>query len=55
MSLPDSVRVKLSSEVAESISITPVVLRDIPIRALIDHMKAVSSQLSAVSGVRSDC
>src|SRR5216684_2304464 len=44
MSLPDSVRVKLSSEVAESISITPVVLRDIPIRELIEHMLGITGK-----------
>src|SRR5260370_40137744 len=44
MSLPDSVRVKLSSEVAESISITPVVLRDIPIGELIEHMLGITGK-----------
>src|SRR6266852_7290088 len=44
MSLPDSVRVKLSSEAAESISITPVVLRDIPIRELIEHMLGITGK-----------
>src|SRR5256886_3691202 len=44
MSLPDSVRVKLSSEAAESISITPVVIRDIPIRELIEHMLAITGK-----------
>src|SRR5712672_1521324 len=44
MPLPDSVRVKLSSEVAESISITPVVLRDIPIRELIEHMLGITGK-----------
>ena len=38
MPLPSTVRVKLSSEVAESISITPVVVREIPMRELIEHM-----------------
>ena len=44
MPLPDSVRVKLSSEAAESISITPVVVRDIPIRELIEHMLGVAGK-----------
>ena len=44
MSLPSTVRVKLSSEVAESISITPVVIRDIPIRELIEHMIGITGK-----------
>ena len=44
MPLPTSVRVKLSSEVAESISITPVVVRDIPIRELIEHMIGITGK-----------
>src|ERR1700692_2849846 len=44
MPLPTTVRVKLSSEVAESISITPVVLRDIPIRELIEHMIGITGK-----------
>jgi hypothetical protein len=44
MSLPSAVRVKLSSEVAESISITPVVVRDIPIRELIEHMIGITGK-----------
>ena len=44
MPLPDSVRVKLSSEAAESISITPVVVRDIPIRELIEQMLGVTGK-----------
>src|SRR5256884_4770351 len=44
MPLPSSIRVKLSSEAAESISITPVVLRDIPIRELIEHMIGVTGK-----------
>ena len=44
MSLPESVRVKLSSEAAESISITPVVVRDIPIRELIEHMIGITGK-----------
>src|SRR6266436_296267 len=44
MSLPDSVRVKLSSEAADSISITPVVVRDIPMRELIEHMLGITGK-----------
>jgi hypothetical protein len=44
MSLPDIVRVKLSSEVAESISITPVVVREMPIRELVEHMLGVAGK-----------
>jgi hypothetical protein len=44
MSLPDIVRVKLSSEVAESISITPVVVQDMPIRELVEHMLGVTGK-----------
>ena len=44
MPLPSSIRVKLSSEAAESISITPVVLRDIPIRELIEHMIGITGK-----------
>ena len=44
MPLPTTVRVKLSSEVAESISITPVVVRDIPIRELIEHMIGITGK-----------
>ena len=35
------VRVKLSSEAAESISITPVVVREMPMRELVEHMLGV--------------
>src|SRR5262249_26426168 len=44
MSLPASIRVKLSSEAAESISITPVVVREIAMRELIEHMLAVTGK-----------
>ena len=44
MPLPSSVRVKLSSEVADSISITPVVLRDTPTRELIEHMIGITGK-----------
>ena len=44
MSLPENVRVKLSSEVAESISITPVVVQEMPIRDLVEHMLGVTGK-----------
>ncbi|HTM47393.1 MAG TPA: hypothetical protein VL285_01850 [Bryobacteraceae bacterium] len=44
MSLPETIRVKLSSEAADTISITPVVLRDIPMRELIEHMLGVTGK-----------
>ncbi len=44
MPLPSSVRVKLSSEVAETISITPVVVREIPMRELIEHMLGITGK-----------
>src|SRR4051794_11530453 len=44
MALPDTVRVKLSSEVAESISITPVVLQDLPTRELVEHMLGITGK-----------
>jgi hypothetical protein len=44
MPLPDSIRVKLSSEAADMISITPVVIRDIPIRELIEQMLGITGK-----------
>src|ERR1043166_8676613 len=44
MSLPDRVRVKLSSEAAESISLTPVVVQEIAIRELVEHMLGVTGK-----------
>ena len=44
MSLPDRVRVKLSSEAAESISLTPVVVREIPTRELVEYMLGVTGK-----------
>jgi hypothetical protein len=38
MALPQTIRVKLSSEAAESISLTPVVVQELPVRELIEHM-----------------
>lgn len=44
MSFPQTVRVKLSSEAAESITITPVVVREIPTRELVEHMLGVTGK-----------
>ncbi len=44
MGLPEKIRVKLSSEAAESISLTPVVVQEIPIRELIEHMLGVTGK-----------
>ena len=41
MPLPPTVRVKLSSEAAEAISLTPVVVQELPVRDLIEHMLGV--------------
>jgi hypothetical protein len=42
--LPERVRVKLSSEAAESIALTPVVVQEIPVRELIEHMLGVTGK-----------
>jgi hypothetical protein len=42
--LPDRVRVKLSSEAAESITLTPVVVQEIAVRELIEHMLGVTGK-----------
>jgi hypothetical protein len=44
MSLPATVRVKLSSEAAGAISITPVVVRDMPSRELIENMLGLTGK-----------
>ena len=44
MPLPDIVRVKLSSEAAEYISLTPVVVREMPARELVEHMLGVTGK-----------
>src|ERR1035438_8165903 len=38
MALPQTVRVKLSSEEAGAISITPVVVQELPVRDLLEHL-----------------
>jgi hypothetical protein len=44
MALPPTVRVKLSSEVAEAISLTPVVVQELPVRELVEHMLGVAGK-----------
>ena len=44
MALPPTVRVKLSSEIAEAISITPVVLQELPVRELVEHLLGVAGK-----------
>jgi hypothetical protein len=44
MALPETVRVKLSTEAAGSISLTPVVAREMPVRELVDHMLGVTGK-----------
>lgn len=44
MALPQTVRVKLSTEAAESISITPVLAQDLPVRELVEHMLGVTGK-----------
>src|SRR5215208_2705507 len=44
MALPATVRVKLSSEAAESISLTPVVVQQLPVRELIEHMLGLTGK-----------
>jgi hypothetical protein len=47
MSLPATVRVKLSSEAAEGISITSVVAQDLPLRDLVEHMLGITGKNEA--------
>ncbi|HEY9140837.1 MAG TPA: hypothetical protein VIN93_08085 [Bryobacteraceae bacterium] len=44
MALPATVRVKLSSEAAGAITITPVVIQELPIRELVGHMLALAGK-----------
>jgi len=44
MALPATIRVKLSSEAADSISLTPVVVQELPLRDLIEHMLGVTGK-----------
>jgi hypothetical protein len=44
MPLPETIRVKLSSEAAESITLTPVVVQELPLRELVEHMLAIAGK-----------
>jgi hypothetical protein len=44
MALPQTIRVKLSSEAAESISLTPVVVQEMAVRELIEHMLGITGK-----------
>jgi len=44
MALPATIRVKLSSEAADAISLTPVVVQELPLRDLIEHMLGVTGK-----------
>jgi hypothetical protein len=44
MALPQTIRVKLSSEAAESISLTPVVVQDLAVAELIEHMLGITGK-----------
>lgn len=44
MPLPDTIRVKLSSEAAEYVSITPVVVQEMPLRDLVEHMLGITGK-----------
>lgn len=44
MPLPETIRVKLSSEAAESISLTRVVVQEIALRELVEHMLAITGK-----------
>src|SRR5215472_11933947 len=44
MALADRIRVRLSSEAAEGISITPVVAREMPLRELVEYMLGVTGK-----------
>jgi hypothetical protein len=47
MSLPATIRVKLSSEAAEGISITQVVVQDLPLRDLVEQMLGITGKNEA--------
>ena len=44
MALPQTVLVKLSSEAAEAISLTPVVVQQLPVRELIEHILGLAGK-----------
>jgi hypothetical protein len=47
MALPQTIRVKLSSEAAESISLTPVVVQELAVRDLVEHMLGMTGKDAA--------
>jgi hypothetical protein len=44
MPLPETIRVKLSSEAAESIALTPVVVQELALRELVEHILALTGK-----------
>jgi hypothetical protein len=44
MALPEIVRVKLSSEAAEAIALTSVVVQDLPVRELVEHALVIAGK-----------
>ena len=44
MALPQTIRVKLSSEVAESIALTPVVVQEMAVRDLVEHALGITGK-----------
>jgi len=50
MPLPPTVRVKLSSEAAEAISLTPVVVQELAVRDLLEHILGVTGKDEARIG-----
>lgn len=52
MPLPEQVRVKLSSEAAEFVALTPVVARDMPLSELVEHiLSATGPDAARVCGL----
>lgn len=47
MALPEVIRVKLSTEAAESISLTPVVVQEMPVRELVEYLLGVTGKDAA--------
>jgi hypothetical protein len=50
MALPPTVRVKLSSEAAESIALTPVVVQEFAVRDLVEHILGITGKDEARIG-----
>jgi hypothetical protein len=44
MALPETIRVKLSSEAAESIALTPVVVQEMAVRELVEHVLGITGK-----------